>query len=602
MRPLPRPRRTVAAAVAVLIACLAAVPAVANAAPATLSQEAVLGGPGHAQLYASGLETYKRSIIVADTGNNQIASFTSSGVQRWRVGSFGNQAGMFSNPRDVGVDAAGRIYVADTGNRRIVKLSPEGAWLGSWKGPVGDPIATPMGVTVRQDLVYVADAAAKVVRVFDTGGTQLRVIRSSGECVMAPLRDADADTRGNVYVANYTANNVLKFSADGECLASWGVKGSTPGAFKNPYGIRLGPDPVLGTQTVYVADSNNQRIQEFRRDGTHVASIGRPGKYPEPGTFDSLRRVAVTREGDVWGADLWQGRLERFDRSAGGYDYARTIGTGPAPLERDHVFNEVRGVETAEDGTLWATDSVNQRIVRLRDDGAILGACGARGWGIGEFNWPRDVAVDPQSGTLWVADTKQSRLQVLRPDCGGVAILSSFGNGPANMNWPHSIEIRGSDGIAIVADTNNHRLSFWDVATRRHVAVYDGGSQNSFERPRGVWVDDRTGHVWVADSVHNRVVELAVTPGADDVTWLRSVDCGCLLRPEGVATDERGHIFVADTGHDRLVELDPKGELVAAVGGAEAPSSVTVGADGRVYLSDTYHDRILVFTTSTSAA
>ena len=344
---------------------------------------------------------------------------------------------------------------------------------------------------------------------------------------------------------------------------------------------------------MYVADSNNGRIQVFQRDGSHVASIGAPGTYPQPGTFDSLRRVAVAPDGDVWGADLWQGRLERFDRTATGYRYAQTIGTGPAPLEAGRVFNEVRGIDLAPDGTIWATDSVNQRIVHMDPDGAILGACGARGWGIGEFNWPRDVAVDPVTGDLWVADTKQSRLQVLHADCAGVGILSSVGAGPTQVNWPNAIAIRSSDRLAIVADANNDRLSIWDVATRAPITTYTGSGAGSFHGPRGVWIDPETEHVWVADALNDRIVELGVAPGADSFTWLRTITCRC-LRPADVATDELGRIFVADTGHDRLVQLDPQGEFVAEITGLEAPSSVTVAPDGRIYVSDTYHDRILV--------
>ena len=578
------------------VATLASVlsPSTSSAATPGLKLVASLGGPGHAQLYASGLEVYKQSLIVADTGNNRIKKFTLAGAQQWEVGSFGSQVGGLSNPRDVGVDRAGTIYVADTANHRIVKLSADGDWLGSWRGPAADPIISPMGVTVSNDLVYVADAGRKLVRVFDTSGTQIRVIGSDGACAMAPLRDVDADSAGNIYVANYTANTVLKLSSTGTCLGVWGTKGSAAAQFKNPYGVRVARDPVTGSQMVYIADSNNGRIQEFGRGGQHVASIGSPGMYPEPGTFGSLRRVAVTADGDVWGADLWQGRLERFDRSPAGYAYAQTIGTGPAPLERDRVFNEVRGVDLAPDGTIWATDSVNQRFVHMRPDGSILGACGARGWGIGEFNWPRDVAVDPSTGNLWVADTKQSRLQVLKPDCSGVAILSSAGSGSSNMNWPDAVAISESEGVAVVADTNNDRLSIWDVATRTPVSTYEKAGPESFDAPRGVWVDPDTGHVWVADSLNDRIVELDMAPGATRFTWLRAIPCGC-VRPGAVATDSAGHIFVADTGRDRVIELSEEGVFVQAVTGLASPGAVSVGPDDSLYVSDTYNDRILVY-------
>jgi DNA-binding beta-propeller fold protein YncE len=183
---------------------------------------------------------------------------------------------------------------------------------------------------------------------------------------------------------------------------------------------------------------------------------------------------------------------------------------------------------------------------------------------------------------------------VLKPDCGGVAILSSSGSGRSNVDWPDAVAIRASDGVAVVADTNNDRLSVWNVATRAPVFTFDGGPHGSFNAPRGVWLDPSTGHVWVADSLNDRIVELSMAPGGTQLTWLRAIPCGC-LRPSAVATDRAGHIFVADTGRDRVVELSDQGALIQAITGLNAPAGVTVGSDGSLFVSNTYNDRILVY-------
>ena len=77
--------------------------------------------------------------------------------------------------------------------------------------------------------------------------------------------------------------------------------------------------PVPPGEAVYVADSNDDCIQEFTPAGTWVANIGSPGDDTQPGTFTQLRRVAVDGAGNVWGADLWGYRVEEFTRSPGGY-------------------------------------------------------------------------------------------------------------------------------------------------------------------------------------------------------------------------------------------------------------------------------------------
>ena len=195
--------RVLAPILVVAMVALAAFPVPAGAAGEQLEFQGTYGGPGHAEMYASGLEIAPDgSVVVADTGNHQIAKFAADGTPIWRVGVFGNGTDQFDHPRDVGVDSLGNVYVADTGNTRVVKLDPSGGWITSWKGPDVDRMGTPMGITVTNDTVYLADAGKRRIRVFTTSGTQIRSIAGNGSCALSLVRDADADALGNVYVAN----------------------------------------------------------------------------------------------------------------------------------------------------------------------------------------------------------------------------------------------------------------------------------------------------------------------------------------------------------------------------------------------------------------
>jgi len=556
-----------------------------------------LGGPGHAETYPSGLEVSPDgSVVLADTGNDSVTKYSALGTRQWRT-----PAGVVENPRDIGIDGAGNIYVADDGNFQVVKLSPSGTQIGNpWKGPSSDRIGSPIGVSVKNNLVYVADAAKKKVRVFDTSGTQIRAFGQQGSCTFAPLRDVDADAAGNVYVANYTSNNILKMTAAGTCLTAWGSKGTGAGQFKNPYGVRIANDPVSGAERVYVADSNNNRIQVFSTSGAYVAAIGTAGDATTPGTFTTLRRVAVAADGDVWGADLWGFRAERFDRTATGYAYAQTIGNGPSPLTPTAVFNEPRGIAFDASGNLAIADTVNQQIVRMSPAGAILGACGERTSSPASLNWPRGVAIDQASGNIWVADTKQSRLQVFTSSCGSIARVGSIGSALAQFNWPYSIAIRQSDHIAWVVDTKNNRIVSYKVATRSPIAASGslGSGSGQFNQPRGIAVQPGDGHVLVADTMNNRVVELADN-GGSGLSVVRTLTGG-FNRPEGVAADSVGRVYVADTGNNRVVVLAANGTqlatLTAAAGAPlQAPANVAIDAAGRLNVADTGADRIVVF-------
>ncbi len=575
-----------------------AAPAGARGTDAQLEFVGTFGGPGHAEMYASGIEIAPDgSVVVADTGNHQIAKYDAAGSQVWRVGAFGSGTDQFDHPRDVGIDASGNVYVADTGNTRIVKLDPSGGWVTAWRGPDNDRMGTPMGITVSDDKVYVADAGRQRVRVFTTAGTQLQVMSANGACAFSQVRDADADAQGNVYVANYTNNDILKLSPTGTCLTTWGTKGTEHGQFKNPYGVRLATDPVLGTQAVYVADSNNSRLQEFRTDGTFVAAVGQLGSPEEPGTLFGLRRVAVAPDGDLWAADMWAWRVERWNRAASGYTYAQTIGAQPPPLTDSAVFNEVRGLDFDANGTILAMDTINERIVRMTKQGGIIDACGERGWDPGEFNWPRGLAVDDATGDVWVADTKQSRIQVVQPDCSNGVLVGSIGTGVGQFDWPASVAIRQTDRVAFVADTNNDRVVAYDVATKSPLGTYPG-----LRAPSGVDVDPVTGHVLVADTGGDRIVELSAN-AAGSFSLVRILTAN-LSSPEGVAADANGHVFVADTQNDRLVVFAPDGSVLQVVTGPtgfDEPAEVAVDPTGRVMVADTLNDRIQVYEYPTPA-
>lgn len=575
-------------------------PAVPAAADTGTAPQLVrtIGGPGHAAIYPSGVEVAANGTIVAsDIGNDLVKRFQADGTLMWSVGGTGSGLGKFNNPRDVAIDANGAVYVADTGNNRVVKLSASGAWLFTFQGPTGNKMSPPIGISAQGSVIYVADPGQRKVRLFDTTGTQVREMISNGACAFSQVRDAAPDAAGNVYVANYLNNNILKLDPNGTCIGSFGTKGSGPGQFMNPYGVTVAVDPVLGSEAVYVADSNNSRIQELTPSGTFVAQAGVAGD-DTPGTFSALRRVAVAHDGtgDVWGADPWGYRLERFTRGSGGYTYAQTIGGTPPSLTSSAVFNSPHGVGLDASGNIVVADTVNQRLVRFSPTGAILNTCGSRGDGSGQFNWPRGVAVDQTSDLIWVADTKQSDVQLLHDDCATGGKFGSAGAGPTSFNWPYAIAVRQSDRTVWVADSRNNRVDTYQASGRTLISNFGvlGSGSGQFSEPRGIGLDNANGHALVADTKNNRIVELTDS-GGSAIGVVRALTGG-FKAPEGVAGDSQGRIYVADTGNNRVVVLNPSGTQLATISGMNAPASVFVDANDNVYVTDTGNDRILVYT------
>jgi sugar lactone lactonase YvrE len=622
----------------------------------TAAYAATIGGPGHAAMYPSGMEIVPTNattiaagiagnVVIADTGNDQVAMYTTGGTQVWRGGAEGNAAPCgakpttfpdFEQPRDVGVDTSGNVYVADNGNGRILKLSgTTGKCLVKpFKMPGGGaPIGVTVSTTPAGQLVYVANGTKSQVIVFNTSGVVVRTIVSNGACTLNRMRDAAADASGNVYVANYTSNNILEFNANGTCITTFGKKGNKTtsgvcsgnvgGTFKNPYGVAIGTDPYIKSgspgEAIYVADSNDDCIQEFTPSGVFVADMGSPGTTA--GTFTQLRRVAVDANGNVWGADLWGYRVEEFTRSPFGYSYAQTIPNPVVPPGNTDtsVFNQVRGISFDAAGDVIAMDSVNQRVDVFTSSGTLINMCGQRGFtSTGDFNWPRGVAVDPATGNYWIADTKQSDLQILQPlasGCNGLAEFGVVGTALGDDNYPYSIAI--GNGYAWIADTKNNRVESWSVAGSTPPNAPDpisffgtkGTGPGQFQTPAGIGVDPVSGNVFVADSVNNRVVDMTVNSGA--VTGTAATFTDGFKLPYGVASNGAGLLAVADRDNNRVVIINESDGSQAAVitasdvtGGGPTtlfnPENVAFGPNGQLYIADTYNDRILVYTLTVS--
>ena len=131
-------------------------------------------------------------------------------------GSGGSDPGQFEHPYGVAVDAAGQVYVADTGNSRLQVFTSSGGYITQWGS-------------------------------YGTGSGQF----------MLPLGVA-VDASGNIYVADMVNDCIQKFTSSGGYITQWGSEGAGPGQFFCPWSVA-----VDAAGHVYVADTGNCRIQVF---------------------------------------------------------------------------------------------------------------------------------------------------------------------------------------------------------------------------------------------------------------------------------------------------------------------------------------------------
>jgi tripartite motif-containing protein 71 len=562
---------------------------------------------GHATIYPSGLTIGPDSTVyVADTGNDQIKAFNPNGNLDWtfpaNAARGSRTAGHFANPRDIAY-LNGKLYVDDTGNNRVqvidTTVSPMTATAWTYKFP------STLGISVGKDgagnnIVLVSEDTANKIGVFDLAGNwkcDITVPGLNGKT--AQPRDAATNSVGDVYVAAYQQDRIVEFgpvngtTCPSTIINQWGTHGTGSNQLIRPYGVDLD-----SSGNVYVADSDNERIQKFSATGTYLATYG--GPTTAGGNFKQLRRVAVGPNGDVYGADLWDFFIDRF--SSPTVAQAQIFG-GDGPDTGD--FNEPSGITFGPSGKLYVADSVNQRM-QVFTPGAtgvnwtFSSTFGARGWGAGDlsgFNWPRDISAVPGTGNVWVADTKNNRL--LEFDASGNSTGHSVSVG-GSLTWPYAVDASVA-GNLIVADTFANKVESLPAAGGAATWSVNTANGIAFKNPYDVTVAN--GIAYVADAVNKRIVELNASTGA----YITSFGSANLHSPQGVAVDPTsGSIWVSDTSYNKLVQFTSTGQWVQTVGAAGSgntlqfnhPAHLEAHADvtghAYLYVTDVYNDRIQI--------
>ena len=216
-------------------------------------------------------------VYVADTWNHRVQVFDAEGrfLRMWGVFGESNAPQAFGErlygPRDVAIDGEGSIYVADTGNKRVVKYDPNGVLLGAAGGFGQDDgkLQEPVGIALDgEGHLYVADTWNHRVQVFDS---ELGFIRAwdveawwSTSVNNKPY--LALDTEGHVYVTDPEGYRVIEFSREGEVLSVWGQHGADLASTNLPTGIE-----VDGLGRILVSDSANDRILLFERQQSEAS-------------------------------------------------------------------------------------------------------------------------------------------------------------------------------------------------------------------------------------------------------------------------------------------------------------------------------------------
>jgi M6 family metalloprotease-like protein len=286
-------------------------------------------------------------------------------------------------------------------------------------------------------------------------------------------------------------------------------------------------------------------------------------------------------------------------------------------------FNFPQGVAVDTSGNIYVADSFNHRIQKFDSSGNFLLKFGTVGNSSGQFKFPSGVAVDT-SGNIYVADNNNHRIQKFDPN--GVFLLKFGKNGGSGANGtaegefylPFGIAVNGT-GYIHVADTGNHRIQIfdssgnfikmfgWGVDTGANnfetcvascqIGIANGGN-GQFAGPRGVGLDTQ-GNIFVADTGVSRIQKFN-SAGIFQLKFGSSGSGnGFFSQPRGVAVNGTGYIYVADTGNNRIQIFNSAGAYQSqfgTVGSGDSQFNSPEGiALGSILVGDKNNNRIKKF-------
>ena len=542
---------------------------------AATSTDGSWGGNRFSNPQATCLDPTKAFLFIADPGNNVIRRMTlATGLTETYAGSGtsgfldGNSyTCQFNNPMGIWMDSTGILYVSDTANNRIRKITADGnvtTLAGNGATAFSNGIGTAATFNYPQGLV--TDSTATRLYVSDFSNNRIRII-------------------------TLATSNVATFAGSGSLTSTDGIGAAA--TLHNPQGIAIDSTDT----NLYVMDVNGSKFRSIVISTSNVSTIAGNGSYVNTdGTganaaFHYSQSVALDGVGNAYTGNRGGSFLIRkivlatgvVTTFAGNATNAATDGTGIGAS-----FATLGGGICSDNNFLYVTDSSNI-IRRVSLPGAVTttigGTRGTSGYFNGffstspaTFNSPYGCALDNTNTNLYISDQNGARIRRIVLATGVVTTIAGTGTSTwadgtgllAGFNAPKGMFVDNANGNLWIVESHRVRklvLSTSNVTTIAGAATTGSndaiGATATFNDPRSVILNPAGTTLFVTDYANSRIRSIDVTQS--NVSSIAGFSQGCadgtgvgnsLANPVNMTVDFNSNLYVKDVDNNRVRMLN----------------------------------------------
>ncbi len=536
-----------------------------------------------------------------------ITTFAGTGIANF-TGEGTATSNAVNAPRGLALDAGGNLYIADSANHRVRRVTPAGfmttiagTGTGTNSGDGGSAaqaaLNTPTAVAVdATGNLYIA-TTDRVRKVAPNGAISTLIITVGQFGLLVPSGLA-VDSQNNLYVSSSQgASSIIRVAPDGTNTRIAG-NGSNSGfsgdggpalqaQLKNPGGLT-----IAASNAIFVADRDNFRVRRIDPDATirTVAGNGRfqfsgDGERAAGATLSQPTGVAVDAAGNLFVTDFANNRVrkigtDRIINTVAGSDALGFSGDGGPATQA--ALSGPQGVAADASGFSIA-DKLNN-VVRKVDLAGIIRTIAGGGVGIGSnvgdggpamraaLRFPYALALD-SLGNLYIADQNNDRIRRVAPD-GSIATIAGGGNltgdgvlaADAALNSPQGVAVDAQNRIYI-ADTDRGLIRVVENGRIRTIA--GGGSATAegaaalsarLDAPQGLAFDP-SGNLHFAEFNANRIRRI-VNGNVTTVAGIAGpggfagdgglANSALLSAPRSIVFDAAGNLYIADQNNNRI--------------------------------------------------